>query len=148
MRAIALVGRRRRELAGAPSAAEGPDVFMDAPRTRLEEKWYGGSALPPGGYLCEGLVLFITHEPCVMCAMAILHSRFGGVVFGRALKGTGALCAERRDAGGEGMSGEPENGLAYGLFWRRELNWRMLAWQWVEEGEADKEDGGLGGVHA
>lgn len=51
-----------------------------------------------------------------MCSMAMIHSRFTRVVFERRMHNTGALTAE-------GL-------LGYGLFWRKELNWTMLAWQW------------------
>ncbi|KAL9618482.1 MAG: hypothetical protein Q9160_006801 [Pyrenula sp. 1 TL-2023] len=70
------------------------------------------------GYLCHGLDLYITHEPCVCCSMALIHSRFRVCVFKKRMPGTGGLCAEQEDGG-----------LGYGMFWRRELNWRTLTFQ-------------------
>ncbi|KAI9489569.1 cytidine deaminase-like protein [Zychaea mexicana] len=32
-------------------------------------------------YLCTGYDMFITHEPCAMCAMALVHSRIGRVFY-------------------------------------------------------------------
>ena len=71
-----------------------------------------------GGYLCTGLDLYISHEPCVCCSMAMLHSRFRTCVFESSMPGSGGLSGEQ-DTGG----------LGYGMFWRRELNWRTLAFQ-------------------
>ncbi|GAB1220426.1 hypothetical protein ENUP19_0053G0019 [Entamoeba nuttalli] len=42
-------------------------------------------------YLCTGFDLFTTHEPCLMCGMALLHSRFGRVFFIHQHKTNGAF---------------------------------------------------------
>lgn len=91
------------------------EIFQDKPLLKLEEESLRQSG-NGDGYLCHGLEIYCTHEPCVMCSMALVHSRFGKVVFARPMHKTGGLCA----------NGE----LGQGLFWRKELNWTMLAWQW------------------
>ena len=48
----------------------------------------GGAAL--GNYRLDGCTLFVTLEPCAMCAGAMLHARLDRVVFGAADPKTGA----------------------------------------------------------
>lgn len=38
----------------------------------------------PQPYICTGYDLYVTREPCVMCAMALVHSRIGRVFYGTA----------------------------------------------------------------
>ncbi|TID20187.1 cytidine deaminase-like protein [Venturia nashicola] len=126
LRAIAMVADKRLALEelernNKPSPKElDSAVFTSYPLTPIETHYAGlTDNLTGGGYLCLDLELYLTHEPCVMCAMAILHSRFGRVVFGQAMANTGALNAEI-------------GSLEYGLFWREQLNWKYLCWQWKE----------------
>lgn len=139
MRVVAMVAQKRLE--------EGIEVMPDnpvKPETDLEKRYFDTKSPPPlpihteggeivegsEGYLCHNMHVYLSHEPCVMCTMALLHSRVGVVVFGRRMPKTGALIAE-------GADGEPEG---YGLFWRPELNWKFLCWQLVEvEGEGELE---------
>lgn len=77
-------------------------------------------------YLCSGLDVYLTHEPCVACSMAMIHSRFRACIFLKRMPRTGGLCAEKVSNG--------YGGLGYGLFWRKELNWRVLTFQYFPSG--------------
>ncbi|MCJ1384934.1 tRNA-specific adenosine deaminase subunit tad3 [Xylographa soralifera] len=120
MRAIGMVARKRRELLGIQEK-DLRNAFLDYPTAPTEQAVFSRGIIKAGGYLCTELEIFVTHEPCVMCSMAILHSRFSKVVFATRMPRTGGLTAETRP------------GLGYGLWWLPDLNWKLLAWQWVDE---------------
>ena len=129
MRVIALVARKRQRLAQEVGAAtDDSNIFQDYPLTATEQTFFDANTLEAGGYLCTGFDIYLTHEPCLMCSMAILHSRFKKVVFNRRMSGTGGLTAESSE------EGSSEQGLGYGLFWLPKLNWKLLAWEWIDEG--------------
>lgn len=125
MRAIGMIGRKRlraasRVVASRAAKAEksfetcglGHDeaardaFFLDLPITPLEEKYFAENNLVPDGYLCLRLEVFLTHEPCMMCSMALVHSRVGRVVFLNRMPQTGGLTAElaRNDTGPVGST--------------------------------------------
>lgn len=131
--------RRRRLAAGshrkfAESCSEGqPGQALTAiEQYYLDSTFFGEDAgqkfpgYPPRhtaprgeGYLCSGLDIYLTHEPCVCCAMAMVHSRFRGCIFVNQMACSGALSARTH-----------QSLLGYGLFWRRELNWRVLTFRY------------------
>ncbi|KAI9679193.1 MAG: tRNA-specific adenosine deaminase subunit tad3 [Caeruleum heppii] len=147
LRAISLIATKRLSLSSSttpPSPSQSSTQSL--PLTPLESHFYTAPTAPLPTYLCLDLDVYVTHEPCVMCCMALLHSRVRRVVFGRRMARTGGLCAERDETvGGEN---DGHDGLGYGLFWRSELNWKFLAWQWVGEGDGGDgaEKGGLDDV--
>lgn len=108
-----------------------------------------------GGYLCVDLDIYVSREPCLCCSMGMLLSRFRAVVYRRKGRlGSGGLASEPvvlpksapmpsgEDEGvQEGLScseqGDtetPQRKNYYGLHWRKELNWRALGFEFVEEG--------------
>ncbi|GAA4339184.1 hypothetical protein GCM10023165_18350 [Variovorax defluvii] len=81
----------------APVALHDPSAHAEMNALRA-----GGAAL--GNYRLDGCELYVTLEPCAMCAGAILHARLARVVFGVADPKTGAA------------------GSVLDLFARRQLN--------------------------
>ena len=140
MRVIGMIAKQRLSASDTDKTLETTEkqrnYFADEPLTALEKDLYSQSKLAPGGYLCLDLELYLTHEPCVTCSMAINHSRFGRVVFGQRMPRTGGLAA---DVVGDSASSlvEAAPRPCYGLWWCSQLNWKFLTWQWVDEEPPD-----------
>ncbi|KAF1844493.1 cytidine deaminase-like protein [Cucurbitaria berberidis CBS 394.84] len=130
-RAIAMVAKKRLRVGGTDPAYLDRSLFCDSPLTEVEKKYYEKDNITSSGYLCVDLDIYLTNEPCVMCSMAILHSRFRRCVFAKRMPRTGGMTSD-----GVGDLPFPESGLKHGLFWRpSELNWKFLAWEFNEEGK-------------
>ncbi|KAF2155847.1 cytidine deaminase-like protein [Myriangium duriaei CBS 260.36] len=140
MRGIGMVARKRVRVASPKTPKDNADIdadellvkpvhhvkdtpesvsasLLDYPLTDLEQEAFDQDNLIANGYLCVDLEIYMTHEPCLMCSMAIVHSRFSRCIFGTRMPSSG------------GMAGD--SGLGYGLFWRSELNWKLLCWEYT-----------------
>ena len=60
------------------------------PTAHAEVQALRAAAQQLGNYRLEGCTLYVTLEPCVMCAGAMLHARLARVVFGAPEPKTGA----------------------------------------------------------
>ena len=112
-----------------------------------------------GGYLCTDLDVYLSREPCLSCSMGLLLSRFRAVIFPRGGRMvTGGLASEpiaapvasgveedhpaRIENRDQDKSRDPRNNRKYyGLHWRKELNWRALGFEFVEDGYLFEEMG-------
>ncbi|ORY64109.1 cytidine deaminase-like protein [Pseudomassariella vexata] len=139
LRAISMVAQKLVRAEKREPAASKPilefEAFQDKPLLSDEQLVFETEHPSPDGYLCHELELYMTHEPCTMCAMAILHSRMGRIVFRHRMPLTGGMGSEDR---GHDICGAHEpcpqgpcgGGQGLGLHWRKELNWSMLGWEW------------------
>lgn len=127
-------------IAAGTNAPEWPsDPFSDStipPSSRIRTR-------AQGGYLCTDLDVYMSHEPCLCCSMGILLSRFRAVIFPRSGRmKSGGLASEPvgpaadEEAGHDGSveaTDTEDERPYYGLHWRKELNWRALGFEFVEE---------------
>jgi tRNA-specific adenosine deaminase 3 len=133
-RAIAMVAKKRLRAAGTDPALLDRSLFCDSPLTEVEKEYYERDNIASSGYLCVDLDIYLTNEPCVMCSMAILHSRFRRCIFSTRMPRTGGMTSDSVDATTP-LSG----GLKHGLFWRpSELNWKFLAWEYKEDNKDEQ----------
>lgn len=67
------------------------------------------------GYLCHELLVYTTHEPCAMCAMALVHSRIGRLIY---------------------VWPHVQGGIELSHFIgdRTDLNWTFEIWRWIGPG--------------
>lgn len=136
-RAIAMVAKKRLRVAGADPAILDRSLFCDVPLTDIEREYFVKDNINQSGYLCVDLDIYLTNEPCVMCSMAILHSRFRRCIFAKRMPLTGGMTSDTAE-GSKPLQG----GLKHGMFWRpSELNWKFLAWEYKVDEQSTQNDG-------
>ncbi len=78
------------------AAAGNSPISLHDPTAHAEILALRQAAAKRGNYRLTGLSLFVTLEPCPMCAGAISHARIGRVVFGaQDAKGGGVMHGAR-----------------------------------------------------
>lgn len=85
-----------------------------------------GSLISSTSYLCQDLLVYTTHEPCIMCSMALVHSRISRLtyIWPHALGGIES---------------------SHFIGDRKDLNWKFQIWRWV--GPTELEIGLSSSIH-
>ena len=71
--------------------AHNQPIGLHDPTAHAEVLAHAGGGGKLGNYRLTGLTLYVTLEPCAMCAGAISHARIGRVVYGAADEKGGAV---------------------------------------------------------
>lgn len=83
----------------APTTAQAASELLGLDSAGVKRKHEASaSAFASSGrpYLCTGWDCYVLHEPCLMCAMALVHSRVRRVVYARPDAAAGALEGAQR----------------------------------------------------
>lgn len=97
------------------AAAHNRPVGLHDPTAHAEILALREAARMRGNYRLTGLELFVTLEPCAMCAGAISHARIGRLVFGASDPKGGAVIHGAQFFGQATCHWRPE--LAHGVLW-------------------------------
>ena len=108
------------------AAAANAPIALHDPTAHAEILALRAAAAARGNYRLTGLTLYVTLEPCAMCAGAISHARIGRVVYGARDEKGGAVesgvrffeqptCHHRPDVSG-GLMGEESGALLREFF--------------------------------
>lgn len=71
-------------------------------------------------YLCHNLFVYTIYEPCIMCSMALVHSRIGRIIYLEDAPMSGGLSSN------------------YQLGDRNDLNWKNEIWKWIGKEQVDE----------
>jgi tRNA(adenine34) deaminase len=75
------------------AAAHNQPIGLHDPSAHAELLAIRRAAAAVGNYRLPGTTLYVTLEPCLMCAGAILHARIGRLVFGAADPKNGVIAS-------------------------------------------------------
>ncbi|UZJ57236.1 hypothetical protein CBS101457_006556 [Exobasidium rhododendri] len=128
--------RERLVLLGAKVAASNRDSQADPHANRLTAAAKAADELGSGrvtnsgqDYLLNNLILFTTHEPCLLCCMSLVHSRVRAIYFIQPSPGAGGCCGS--DLKEELRCTFAQDGGPFAVQEQAGLNHHFDVWKWV-----------------